>query len=305
MSKIPTVEELRRDRQAITKEKFFTIAKHYGFSPRNGGNHVRVTHTTYPDIQFSPSFHSNRAHLTPLRLADAIERVQQKEAAITKKFQLAASEKSTARLSNIKNKLPDHIEAFYDDKKQIILRDAETPQIGLTLHCVGEDCQLTTKIEQLGILKREFYADIGRAHTQYDVQVTKQDDGTYSISHNIYNNLENIALPPYPDSEEPLTALMAYIDEVELIDIDHQIRLDTIKEQSNNHHVTASQPRGDRNNVVELRPNYTLSFKTSSNQRIAGDGSRARISEHSLLTLEQTISSLKEPRSSHKPLQLA
>lgn len=310
MSKLLTVEDLRIINQPIPTRILVHLAENNGFVARRsagGTSHVRLTHTKYPDIVLGFA-HGTRKKYDQRDLHKAILEIQERDAAakqaITDKFQQTADKQAATRLANIQKHLPKHIEAFYGEGEQIIVRDTQSPQIGFTLYSAEEDHLLENKIRhQLELDKRELYILLSRSRMEYDIVAPSDKNSEFlgHLSHNIYD-MDEVTLPPYPEAEvsETRAAIERYQGHVKDIDLDHAIRKEELLNKDFIHSdimVTSMARRGERHNYMSITSSadtpLSVTFETYSNQRFKGDGSVARISEPALTKLEGVIAEIE------------
>jgi hypothetical protein len=296
--------QLRETKQPLTTEQLLRLAHKWGFETRqsgHGSSHIRCTHKKYPDIGFNIIRTTERLS-SQRNLADAMAEIEKRKAAakqaIRDKFSVAAED----RLNAIREKLPAHITATLTQDGLVVLRDAQIPQIGVTLYSQKEDRLIENKIHnEIEPMKREIYIALSRLHTEYDAQA-QFDDGVFTgcVSHEVYETLPDLVLPPYEAGGSILdirAAIHAYQDAILSKDIEHMIRKEELLSDS---HVggtmmTFSARRGERNNHVRLNVGaeqgaLSFTFKTFSNRRITGDGSAGRIAESELNKMEKEIS---------------
>ena len=232
----------------------------------------------------------------------AIEKTESLRAEVQEAFQKTVEEKATARLAKIQEALPPYVEAFYGEGQSIIVRDKQVPQIGFTLHSEQEDHLLENKLRhELDSIKRDFFILLDRSHMEYDIYTLFDQDNNFTgeIAHSIYD-MEPIVLPPYPEGQDPFGAICDYQDAVLEIDMAHAERKQTLLDKPFISRVLVAHHarRGERHNHVSYNipgvdKNLSFTFETSSNQRVQGDGSMARISSKELAQLEQTIAGIE------------
>lgn len=302
---ITILEQLGDSKQAISNEKLVSLARDAGFSMREGSKHGRYKHDRYPDIHFGIS-RGRGKDLSTLLLIDALKQVvrrdEEQALSASKKFAQAAEKESAERLIAIQEQLPPYVEAFYGENSEIIIRDKQIPQIGFTLNTAAEDYLLENKLRhELDTVKREFHILLSRSTMQYDMNIEFDENGTFTgtLSHTLYD-IDDVILPPYPQSSDPFTAILDYQNQVLEIDFDHAARKQSALDKIDVKTVLVlhSARRGDRTNQVAYKPpgvkgTLKFTFDTFSNQRVSGDGQTSRISEDELNKLENIVNAIE------------
>lgn len=302
-----SAEELKANRQPIPTLRLIEIAKAHGFNVRNcKSSHYRCNHSEHPDIGCG-IVSNDKTAISKLRLAEAIEKVEQRKierkSTAQQKFTQAADKITTERLAAVQAQLPDYVEAFYGEDEQIIVRDRNVPQIGFTLHTAAEDQLLENKMRhELDAAKRQFYILLNRMEMEFDAAVKFDDHGNFTgrLSHTVYD-MDDVDLPPYPETISPFNDIADFQNDVLEIDVDHAERREKALAKPfviEPILVSHTARRGDRENHVRCKipgveKNLSFTFATYSNQRVAGNGYRARISEAELERLETTIDGIE------------
>ncbi len=310
-----SAKDLRRTKQIIPLAALVNVAENHGFTVRDAkGSHVRYAHEDYPDIT-GTLISSTKKIGSQRSLSDAILEVQKRTAeakqVITDKFTQAADKAAAERLARIQEQLPPYMEAFYGEGDQIILRDKQTPQIGVTLYSPEEDSALERHTRHMDDMKRDFCRRLCKSRMLFDIDVACDGKGGFlgRLSHSIYD-MEELILPPYPEAEDPTAAILEYQAQVEEIDMDHEIKREDIlsKDFISRILVTHHTPRGNRTNHVSYKipgveKSLRFTFATFSNQRVqatnlnankAKKGHTARISKAELIQLEETVSGIEK-----------
>lgn len=300
MTKIPSPEELKKLRIIIPTARLVLWAESLGFETRKtGGSHIVCRHTEHPDIFFT-IVHDTSKLDSKRNLADAYIALRKRTMACKDSFESSNED----QLDAIKNKLPDYIDAEQDHESgQIVLRDRNLPQLGLTLQ-TGEDRILENKIRYLEDLKREALAMMGRARTNFDIGI-KFSHGVFDghLSHTVYRNLPKMDIPPYR-ANDPIdklfTAVQGYIATVEERDMEYEVRLeDALSSPSlKTIQIAFNARRGERINKVQFESPkdgslLNLEFTTKSNQRASTTEISGRISGAQLQMVERTFACLQ------------
>lgn len=276
---VDIVKELRRSRQALPTERLCSIAAAAGFDVRKGRKHIRCAHSTYPDIHVGIVSGDTTA-ISKLRLADAMEEIafrERRKDDCAKAFHVSASEN---RLTAIREKLPPYITAELTPNGNVVLRDRQIPQIGVTLRSPGEDRLIENRIHnEMEPMKRDIYVQLKRLQSEQDAIAHFDDNGTFTghVSHEIYGDDFDVDFPVYQEGgniADLYRALNDYKDGITLKDFEQSERKDTLLKRpflgrvlishsdqrgERTHHVQAALPGGHK---------LMLSFNSFSHARV-------------------------------------
>lgn len=281
--------------------KLRALAESAGFELRKS-KHIRLTHNTYPDIQLGLS-HANSA-VSKLRLADALELVAHKmieSAAKSVSLQSSFCAASENRLADIRAQLPPYVTAELTQNGNVVLRDVQLPQLGVTLYSADQDRMIESYLRYtFGEEKRTLYPALKRLVTQYDAIVDFDSNGTLGdeIKHEVYGDEFTLKIPAYQEggSSTALSdALESYKKKIEDKDLEHMLQRDALLTKPFVGETTITHPRerGIRHNHVHFTDpriaDLGIVFESFSNQRVVGDGSRGRISDDELARMAEEM----------------
>lgn len=244
--------------------------------------------------------HGTKKLSSQRNLSDALVELEKRQERIkaANAFEIAALDPKIA----IEAKLPAHIEVERDDRTgQLVLRDKQIPQLGLTLK-PGEEKILENKVRFLESLKREAGILLNRARNIYDIDIGSGKNGVFggTLSHPIYD-IPQQTLPPYKAGEDItfFHAMNDYITDVADIDAGHRTQLTSALRQSfvKSVFVLYHSRRGERTNIVSLEDpdggSLRFKFETASNRRAdSSDLHAGRITEQELRRVETFMTSL-------------
>lgn len=295
--RITKPEQLYETNQIVPTRQLLQLAEKWGFEHRaNGTSHHRCTHTKYPDVFFSIIAKTDR--LSSQRdLADAMEKIAKRDAEKQQAIQSSFVAASADRLAALRAKLPPHITVELTKSGNIVLRDVQIPQLGVTLYSAEQDKMLESYLRyQFGDTKNAFYAELNKLRTKHDAQPVFDENGSFTgkIKHLVYGDEFALELPRYEEDILGVNFVARfdlYRNAIEMKDLEQLCRKEEIlaKPFLGAVLVSHSEQRGERHNHVRIidpvAKGLKLTFTTFSNQRVSGDGTRGRITDAELDSL--------------------
>lgn len=292
---IHLAKDLRKSKQPLSIEQLKRIATKADFSVRNGGKHIRYASSDYPSI--SGSFmSSDKTAISKLCLADAIDRVVERNLEKQKSIEAEFNKAREDRLAAIREKLPEHITAELTQDGLVVLRDVQIPQIGVTLYSEKDEREINNRVRKIEDDKRDFYKNLCILHDKYDADATFENGRfTGTINHTVYKTLPALYVAPYQAGDtwgKAQAELDVYKSAIKKIDTEHWVRKE-IALEGFDVSMSYNTPRGERHHHIIIKDSdgksLTKSFTTTSNQRITRDGTRGRIPEDKLAELERIM----------------
>lgn len=297
------VVALRASRQPLPMNRLLAIAENAGFTVRNG-KHINCVHESFRDIHVGLT-HSNSA-VCKLRLADALDALSQRLQEEEQKIQAAFNASSENRLEALRAKLPPHVTAELTQNGNVVLRDVQIPQIGVTLYSAEQDARLESHLRyEFGATKNAFYAELSKLRSLHDAEAVFDAKGNFTgkISHIVYGDDYAMEMPAYSEGDAGLVVdqvFATYREQIEMKDLEQSCRKEELlaKPFIGSILVTHAEQRGERHNHVRIKDpqagDLKFTFTTFSNQRVAGDGTRGRITDAELDALAAKVESVEK-----------
>lgn len=304
--RITKPEQLYETNQIVPTRQLLQLAEKWGFEHRaNGTSHHHCHHTVHTDIIFNIIGGTKRLS-SQRNLADAMAKIAMREDEKQKEIQVLFSAASENRLAELRAKLPPHVRAELSRTGNVVLRDVQIPQLGVTLYSAEQDKMLESYLRyQFGATKNAFYAELNKLRSKHDAEALFDADGNFTgkIKHLVYGDEFALELLPYQegDASFPVDQLFKpYRDRIETKDLEQLFRKEEIlaKPFLGAVLVSHAEQRGERHNHVRITDpragDLKLSFTTFSNQRVAGNGLRGRITDDELAVISWKVRNIEK-----------
>ncbi len=304
--RITEPRDLYETKQIVPTRQLLQLAEKWGFEHRSSGtSHHHCHHKIHTDILFNIMGGTKRLS-SQRNLADAMVEIERRELEKQKEIQNVFSAASENRLDNIRAQLPPHVTAELTQNGNVVLRDVQVPQLGVTLYSDEQDKMLESYLRyEFGHTKNAFYAELNKLRSKHDAEAVFDDKGNFTgkINHIVYGAEYSLEMPVYQEGGNGgafIHAFEDYRERIELKDMEQAFRKEALLDRPflGNLLIRHSEQRGERHNHVRITDpragDLRLSFTTFSNQRVAGDGSRGRITDDELGVMAWKIKNIEK-----------